>query len=141
MTALLPPNLLRLFAPRPPVPYLQPLTKDESIRGPDRLQGIATIVTRLRQEAEDAELKAGMEDAKEVNGDAGEAEEDADKAKGEAAKSSGVIGQEAVILRRAARKKRQEEYKKTAEAGWDPNKNSKVEGDPYKTLFISRLVS
>jgi U1 small nuclear ribonucleoprotein len=70
MTALLPPNLLRLFAPRPQPPFLKPLTKDESNRGPNRLQGCGPLVSRLREEAEEAELKQGMEDAPETKAEA-----------------------------------------------------------------------
>lgn len=63
MTSLLPPNLLRLFAPRDPVPYLRPLTKDDAERGPDRLAGVATLVTRLKDEADAEEIKKGLDDS------------------------------------------------------------------------------
>lgn len=61
MSHLLPPNLLRLFAPRPHPPFLKPLTKDEANRGPNKLAGVGTLVTRLKEEAEDAEVRQGME--------------------------------------------------------------------------------
>lgn len=60
MTALLPPNLLRLFAPRPQPPFLKPLTKDDSIRGPNKLVGVGELVKRIREEAEDAEVRQGL---------------------------------------------------------------------------------
>lgn len=60
MTALLPPNLLKLFAPRPPVPYLKPLTRDEKVRGPNKLTGIAPLKQRLKEEADDDEIKQGL---------------------------------------------------------------------------------
>jgi U1 small nuclear ribonucleoprotein len=62
MTALLPPNLLKLFAPRPPVPYLKPLTRDEKVRGPNKLVGIAPLKQRLKEEADDDEIKQGLAD-------------------------------------------------------------------------------
>lgn len=62
MTALLPPNLLKLFAPRPPVPYLKPLTRDEAKRGPNKLSGLAVLRQRLKEEADDDEIKQGLED-------------------------------------------------------------------------------
>lgn len=62
MTALLPPNLLKLFAPRPPVPYLKPLTRDENVRGPNKLVGIAPLKQRLKDEADDDEIKQGLAD-------------------------------------------------------------------------------
>lgn len=141
MSSLLPPNLLRMFAPRPPLPYLPPLTKDDSDRGPNKLSGIGSLVKRLRDEAEEAELKQGLEDKPAADDEVKkEAEDGADekmavdedgevkdggaakdvKGKGKAKKSdavtaAGVIGQEAVKMRRELRKKRQEEYKKGAE--------------------------
>ncbi|CAK9785430.1 RNA-binding domain-containing protein [Cutaneotrichosporon oleaginosum] len=150
MTALLPPNLLRLFAPRPPVPYLKPLAKDDRDRGPDRLAGISGVVKRLREEAEEKAYKDGLEgkpteaEGKEETGDEAAAKMDVDekpKRKKDPIAAAGVIGQEAVKMRREARAKRQAAYKKDAEASWDPTHDPKVMGDPYKTLFISRLSS
>lgn len=127
MTALLPPNLLRLFAPRPPVPYLKPLVRDDSDRGPDRLSGISGIVKRLRDEAEEKEYKDGLE-GKPTEAEAEPKPEDKamdvdgadDKPKGKKKKdpiaAAGVIGQEAVKMRRAARVQRQAAYKKESEA-------------------------
>lgn len=50
MTHLLPPNLLRLFAPRPPIPYLKPLVRDPEIPLHKRLDGVAGIIEELREE-------------------------------------------------------------------------------------------
>lgn len=140
MTALLPPNLLRLFAPRPQPPYLKPLTKEPSIRGPDKLDGISSIVKRLREEAEEAEYQEGLEDKPkvkaeedgedkkaetqqmDVDGEDGEVKEvlkkEVPKGKGkkkDPIAAAGVIGQEAVKMRRELRKKRKEEYKTSSE--------------------------
>jgi U1 small nuclear ribonucleoprotein len=79
MTSALPPNLLRLFAPRPPVPYLKPLTKDESERRPQKLGGIAELARRLRIEAEEEEYKKGLEEdvkESESKGDGAEVKEE-----------------------------------------------------------------
>ena len=209
MTALLPPNLLRLFAPRPQPVFLKPLSKDERQRGPNRLQGCGRLVTRIREEAEEAELQEGLkerpetkserretdqneiatrskskraepEDRMEVdgvaNGDIGEAEAETSgksKSKGkEKARSkpkrkldkiaeAGVVGQEAVKMRRELREKRKEQYKKDLEKDCElrtllihiaerlltplpsdrPQDDTNAGGDPYKTLFVSRLVS
>lgn len=62
MTALLPPNLLRLFAPRPHPPFLLPLTKDERDRGPNALKGVGDLVKRIREDAENEEVRRGMEE-------------------------------------------------------------------------------
>ena len=192
MTALLPPNLLKLFAPRPQPHFLKPLSKDERQRGPDRLVGCAHLAQRIHEEAEDAEVKQGMGDQPatipEANGDGEKGEvkdeamgivEEGEEAQAEGKKKKkkgdkpkvpkkdkiaelGVVGQEARKMRREARKIRQEEYKKNAEKNCEidltplgfldarltdclsedrPQDDENASGDPYKTLFISRLVS
>ncbi|EIW70793.1 hypothetical protein TREMEDRAFT_73567 [Tremella mesenterica DSM 1558] len=163
MTSLLPPNLLKLFAPRPPPPFLKPLSRDESKRGPDRLAGVGSLVQRIREQAEDEEVKKGMQPveegaAEDVEMNGGEDEqikEDSSKVdgkgKGKVRKEikrkkdkiseMGVVGQEAIKMRRELRAKRKEQYKKDSEANYRPQDDTKAVGDPYKTLFISRLSS
>ena len=202
MTALLPPNLLRLFAPRAQPPFLKPLTKSESVRGPNKLTGCAELVKRIREEAEEAEYAEGLKDRPEtksektgINGDAdpeskrrkgepqkedgmevdepekqdeeidGERRKKKGKGKGkqqpkrkkDAIAEAGIIGQEAVKMRREARAKRKEQYEKDLEKNCElpryercakliclpdrPQDDPNATGDPYKTLFISRLVS
>lgn len=68
MTHLLPPNLLRLFAPRPPIPYIKPIGRDPDIPLNKKLDGIAGIFDELRdqaalKEAEEEERKADAEAA------------------------------------------------------------------------------
>ena len=116
------------------------MSKDESVRGPDKLGSITPLVSRIREEAEDAEVQGGMTDRPETaveakaetNGDAPAEEEvpkdDEPMEEGEAPKEPpktkkrkdkiaemGIVGQEAIIMRRSERKKRQEEYKKNLE--------------------------
>jgi U1 small nuclear ribonucleoprotein len=137
MTALLPPNLLKLFAPRPPVPYLRPLVKDDAKRGPNKLKGVGELVTRLRTEADEDEIKQGLKDEADIakgkenagtkmepNGEEGEVKEkELKKAavtggtkRKDPIKDAGVVGQEAVKMKREARIKRKEDYKKNLEA-------------------------
>ncbi|EEB93208.1 hypothetical protein MPER_08170, partial [Moniliophthora perniciosa FA553] len=53
-THLLPPNLLKLFAPRPPLPYARPVDKDiDRIRKKD-VHGVAEILQRLKDDAADS---------------------------------------------------------------------------------------
>jgi U1 small nuclear ribonucleoprotein len=139
MTALLPPNLLKLFAPRPPVPYLKPLVKDDAKRGPNKLRGVGELVKRIRTEADEDEIKQGLKDdadlAKgkesagtkmEIGGEEGELKEkelkvaatsagSGAKVKKDPIKLAGVVGQEAVKMKRELRSKRKEEYKKNLE--------------------------
>ncbi|KAL7009796.1 hypothetical protein EMMF5_000704 [Cystobasidiomycetes sp. EMM_F5] len=49
MTHLLQPNLLKLFAPRPPVPYLAPVARDPTISLGKKLSGVAAILEELRE--------------------------------------------------------------------------------------------
>ncbi|KAG2183009.1 hypothetical protein INT44_005990 [Umbelopsis vinacea] len=48
MTDKLPPNLLKLFAPRPPLPYIPPLDKDPSKRKGLQIGGIAQYTDMLK---------------------------------------------------------------------------------------------
>ncbi|KAI9269289.1 U1 small nuclear ribonucleoprotein of 70kDa N-terminal [Phascolomyces articulosus] len=48
MTDKLPPNLLKLFAPRPPLPYAPPLDKEPGKRVGARVSGIADLTPMLK---------------------------------------------------------------------------------------------
>lgn len=47
MTDKLPPNLLALFAPRPPLPYSKPLDRDPAKRKGPTITGIGVYATAL----------------------------------------------------------------------------------------------
>ena len=49
-THLLPPNLLKLFAPRPPLPYKRPLGKDINRVESKNVGGVGQIMARLKEE-------------------------------------------------------------------------------------------
>lgn len=50
-THLLPPNLLKLFAPRPPLPYHRPVGRDiDRVRDKD-VSGVADILERLKEQS------------------------------------------------------------------------------------------
>jgi U1 small nuclear ribonucleoprotein len=53
----LPPNLLKLFSPRPPPPFFKPLGKDPDEPGPNKLQGVASVVQRLKEDEEERVFK------------------------------------------------------------------------------------
>lgn len=64
MTHLLPPNLLRHFAPRPPLPYFKPLGRDRENDIVDRrIDGLAGILEELREQdaLKEAEREAEAE--------------------------------------------------------------------------------
>lgn len=134
MTSQLPDHLLRLFIPRPALPFAPPLKADRDVvsttnkgskqsgnkRSRHRpVEGIALYAERVRQEAADrGEATEGAEGEEDTWTDA-----------------------ECVKLdkRRAAKKQKQEDYRREADANYDPSKDEKAKGDPFKTLFVSRL--
>ncbi|KAJ9094427.1 hypothetical protein QFC21_005966 [Naganishia friedmannii] len=121
----LPPNLLKLFAPRPPPPFFKPVGKDPEEPGPNKLQGVAAVVQRLKEEEEDRVFKRDT---------AGQGTE------GEAVEKKFTLALEyQKQLRKEEAKKQKEEYKKNLEKNYNPNEDPAAVGDPYKTLFISRL--
>ncbi|KAK0193604.1 hypothetical protein F5146DRAFT_1134340 [Armillaria mellea] len=123
-THLLPPNLLKLFAPRPPLPYARPLDKDINRVKSKNVSGVAAILEKIK-ESNTEKLLAGNKD--------GEAMEE---------------GEEPVFtyaeeikrqIRREERRNRKTEEFKIAKEVYKPSDDPEAVGDPYKTLFISRL--
>lgn len=58
-THLLPPNLLKLFAPRPPLPYVRPVGRD-----PDRIHkkdvsGVAQLLAQIKEEGTQSLIESG----------------------------------------------------------------------------------
>lgn len=97
----LPPNLLKLFAPRPPPPFFKPVGKDPEEPGPNKLQGVAAVVQRLKEEEEDRVFKRDT---------AGQGTE------GEAVEKKFTLALEyQKQLRKEEAKKQKEEYKKNLE--------------------------
>lgn len=101
IAAKLPPNLLKLFAPRPPPPFFKPVGKDPDEPGPNKLQGVAAVVQRLKAEDEERVFKRDTE---------GQGTE------GEAAEKKFTLALEyQKQLRKEEAKKQKEEYKKNLE--------------------------
>ncbi|ESK98273.1 u1 small nuclear ribonucleoprotein [Moniliophthora roreri MCA 2997] len=119
-THLLPPNLLKLFAPRPPLPYARPVDKDiDRIRKKD-VHGVAEILQRLKDDAADSL----------ANGEPMEEGEEPAFTLAEEVKRQ---------IRREERKKKKEEEFNVAKETYKPADDPEAIGDPYKTLFISHL--
>ncbi|KAG2145239.1 U1 snRNP 70K protein [Suillus clintonianus] len=124
-THLLPPNLLKLFAPRPPLPYARPVGKDIHRVTSKDVDGVASILARLR-EASTATLIAG-------NGEVGDGMEEGEE-------PAFTLAEETKRqIRREERKKKKTEEFKIAKETYKPADDAEAIGDPYKTLFISRL--
>ncbi|KAF8650985.1 hypothetical protein AX16_004971 [Volvariella volvacea WC 439] len=117
-THLLPANLLRLFAPRPPLPYARPVDKDIDRVTSKNVDGVGPLLARLMEE-------------KMVKGE-GTEEEEGDQVYTYAEETKRQI-------RREERKAKKLEEFKTAKETYKPQEDPEAIGDPYKTLFISRL--
>lgn len=50
-THLLPPNLLKLFAPRPPLPYARPIDRDINRIRSKTVSGVGSIIVALKEAA------------------------------------------------------------------------------------------
>ncbi|KAL7668301.1 hypothetical protein ACOME3_009007 [Neoechinorhynchus agilis] len=111
MTQYLPLNLFALFAPRDPVPYLPPATKLPHERRVVQNSGLQDCIS-LMEELNDAPVRAKTKSRRERN---------------EIKKRLKIEMMEA---------KNNEELEK-----WDPKSNPNATSDPYKTLFVGRLVS
>lgn len=60
-THLLPPNLLKLFAPRPPLPYIRPVGKDIDRVKSKSVAGVASLLERLKEESTQELINAGQD--------------------------------------------------------------------------------
>ena len=58
-THLLPPNLLKLFAPRPPLPYLRPLDRDIDRVRAKNVSGVAAMLAELKEEKTQGMIDSG----------------------------------------------------------------------------------
>ncbi|KAF8920135.1 hypothetical protein CPB85DRAFT_1509404 [Mucidula mucida] len=123
-THLLPPNLLKLFAPRPPLPYSRPLDRDINRIRNKNVTGVGPILEQIKEKAT-GDLFAANE-----NGEPMEEGEEPVFTHAEEIKRE---------MRREDRKKRKEEEYKIAKETYKPADDPEAVGDPYKTLFISRL--
>jgi U1 small nuclear ribonucleoprotein len=64
MTAQLPPHLVRLFAPRPPLPYLPPLDKDPGQHVRPQISGVAAYLERCHGHDVDYEPRETIQERK-----------------------------------------------------------------------------
>ncbi|PPQ68354.1 hypothetical protein CVT26_005917 [Gymnopilus dilepis] len=122
-THLLPPNLLKLFAPRPPLPYARPVDRDIDRIRKKEVDGVAAILQRLKEENTDSIINAGTSEGME------EGEEPVYTLAEETKRQ----------IRREERKAKKAEAFKIAKETYKPADDPEAIGDPYKTLFISRL--
>lgn len=58
-THLLPPNLLKLFAPRPPLPYTRPLDRDIDRVRAKNVEGVGQLLASLREAKTQGMMESG----------------------------------------------------------------------------------
>ncbi|KAG8940230.1 hypothetical protein FRC04_005475 [Tulasnella sp. 424] len=123
MTHLLPPNLLKLFAPRPPLPYVRPLCHAPEAVNPKKLSGVAAILAEVKEQNQNNVIAIGK----------GEEE-------GEAAEETFTLVEEVKRqIHREEKKRKKEAAFIAAKDNYKPQDDLEAVGDPYKTLFISKL--
>ncbi|RUS15267.1 hypothetical protein BC937DRAFT_92677 [Endogone sp. FLAS-F59071] len=119
MTDKLPPNLLKLFAPRPPLPFSYPLDRDPAKRKGPTISGIAHLVEQLKDYDADYVPWETVEEKRK--------------------KKFFYVISDAWRCQAEERKRKADEAIKVALEKWNPEKDEHVEGDPFKTLFVARL--
>lgn len=127
----LPKKLLDLFAPRPPLPFLVPIAK----KGPKLpYSGVAQWLQHFAGPEEEEYAPTRPEGAPADEGRVFRNPELTLQAR---------IDQESRAEKKVRlRVQRMEQAKRDvqeASKGWDPKKDTKIEGDPYKTLFVGRI--
>ncbi|KAI0259856.1 hypothetical protein BC834DRAFT_832789 [Gloeopeniophorella convolvens] len=121
-THLLPPNLLKLFAPRPALAYVRPVDKDLDRVTKKDVSGVGPWLAMLKEVATSSLANGtteGMEEGEEPTFTLAE-----------------EIKRQ--VRREERKKKRTEEYLKAKET-YKPQEDAQAVGDPYKTLFVSRI--
>ncbi|KAF8622586.1 hypothetical protein AX15_006930 [Amanita polypyramis BW_CC] len=121
-THLLPPNLLKLFSPRPPLPYSRPVGRDTDRVRTKNVSGVGHVLARLRESNTQTLIASNGENMEEGEEPAFTLAEDVKRQ----------------IRREERRAKKAEEFK-IAKETYKPADDPEAIGDPYKTLFISRL--
>ncbi|CAG2103284.1 unnamed protein product, partial [Medioppia subpectinata] len=109
MTQYLPPNLLALFAPREPIPFLPPAQKlphEKKTRG---YAGVGHLLSNF-EDPKDTPLPTRLETR----------EERIERKRRERAEQAAYKLEQGIAL-------------------WDPSSSTTATSDPYKTLFIARI--
>ncbi|XP_037774617.1 U1 small nuclear ribonucleoprotein 70 kDa-like [Penaeus monodon] len=109
MTQYLPPNLLALFAPRDPIPYLAPVDKLTWEKKTDGYSGVAQLIQRF-EDPKDTPPPTRVETR----------EERLERKRREKAEQMQYKLEQEIAL-------------------WDPHNNENATSDPYKSLFVSRI--
>jgi U1 small nuclear ribonucleoprotein len=158
----LPPELLRLFQPREPLKVLPPVGKKKKKAKMIPYSGVGKFldkfaspgdpdygpVDKRKKEEEDQQP---MQDVEKKEEEEPETEHPASTSKQlpsrvffnrefeHQARIDQPTKAEKMVEKSYATRQRRREAIQAGIASWDPNKDPNIEGDPYKTLFISNL--
>lgn len=131
MTQFLPPNLLALFAPREPIPYLPPVAKLPHEKKSRGYLGVGAfldefeVITNFHSITQHwIYIFIALQDPKDTP------------------PPTRVETREERLERRRRERAEQVAYKLEQEiAVWDPTSSPNITVDPFKTLFVARIVS
>src|SRR5258706_4824444 len=63
---MLPPNLLKLFQPRPPLPYARPVDRDINVVRKKAVSGVAQLLASIREQNDAGLIDQGKKEAEEL---------------------------------------------------------------------------
>lgn len=109
MTQYLPPNLLALFAPREQIPYFPPLDRLPWEKKEWPYHGVGNYVHLFEDPSETP------------------------------APTRAETKEERAVRKLAEREERNKGRLKNVLETWDPSSDSKIQGDPFKTIFVGRI--
>ena len=113
-THLLPPNLLKLFNPRPPLQYYRPVDKDIDPIKPKNVDGVAAILAALKEDQTTNLINSGKAQRRNRNQEDGDDEEGAVEEEESEDQSFTHAEETKRQLRREERKRRKQEAIKIA---------------------------
>ncbi|KAI9628177.1 hypothetical protein KEM48_011758 [Puccinia striiformis f. sp. tritici PST-130] len=150
-THQLPPNLLKLFAPRPQLPYCKPLGRDPDVSiDKKHISCVSPLLDRLKLEAAIPMKMASIRKMERRSLGRSDAP-DSDRLDASQIRTSSeeLVGEEEKLGRRRVLVvlslllffgKRSSSFLSSPEISTDdPKEDPNATGDPYRTLFISRL--
>lgn len=137
MTHLLPPNLIRLFAPRPQLEFAPPTSFEKDPNRTPLPKRTEQISNRKRVRVPLSGVVSALERVRQEVADRGEVTDDvADEA------TTSTFSHARVTLAELAAEERRNaklDIKRKGIEAYDPHKDPHATSDPYKTLFLGRL--
>lgn len=131
MTTQLPPNLQLLFAARPTPRWVPPVDFPPEQRTTSKIDGVAAFVDLLREHKEN-------DSAKWMDFDDGDAEHMKTVTE-DFVKDWTDSRHQHRVNKRLEKQEKQKKLLTEDAKNFDPSKDPKIDGDPMKTLFVSRL--